>query len=75
MSLLWLGVFFDFGDEALWRLQTYDEEYDVKTVRRVLKTAVVAKHGGYVEAIQTHMGETPIHPQVAPDQLRQLWRG
>jgi hypothetical protein len=68
-------VFFDFGDEALWRLQTYDEEYDVKTVRRVLKTAVVAKHGGYVEAIQTHMGETPIHPQVAPDQLRQLWRG
>lgn len=68
-------VFLDFGDENLWRLQTYDEEYGVKTVQRVLKTALIAQHGGCIEAIQSHMGETPIHPQVAPNQLRQLWRG
>jgi hypothetical protein len=30
-------VFLDFGDEALWRLQTYHEDYAVKSVKRILK--------------------------------------
>jgi hypothetical protein len=68
-------VFLDFGDESLWHLQTYHEEYNVKAIRRILKTELVAEHGGCIEAIQSHMGETPIHPQVDPDQIRQIWLG
>ena len=68
-------VFFDFGDDALWHLMTYHEDYAIKAIRRILKSDVVGKHGGNIEAIQSQMGETPIHPQVAPDQIRALWRG
>jgi competence protein CoiA len=66
-------VFLDFGDEVLWHLQTYHDEYDVKVVRRILKSEHVAKYGGNITEIKPHAGETPIHPQVAPDQIRQLW--
>jgi len=68
-------VFFDFGDEALWHLESYHEDYAVKAIRRILKSDLVVKHGGNIKAIQSQMGETPIHPQVAPDQIRALWRG
>lgn len=74
---VWLSatapVFLDFGDDMLWWLQIYDAEYNIRAIRRVSKAALVAKNGGDLAAIQPPTGYTPIHPQVAPDDLRRLW--
>lgn len=74
---VWLAatapVFFDFGDSALWWLQRYDPEFNVRTVRRVLKADLIARNGGNAKALPPPLGESPLHPQVAPDELQKWW--
>lgn len=74
---VWFGakahVFFDFGDDVLWWLHMYDAEYEVRTVRRVLKSALISKNGGDPTACPAHSGASPFHRQIAAETLQPLW--
>ena len=65
-------VFFDFGDDYLWRLEMRHVEHGVRTIRRTMKTHLALKNGGDASALST-TGESPIDEQVAPAELRALW--
>lgn len=66
-------VFFDFGDDALWWLQDCYNGSESRTVRRVSKVALIRENGGIAnEAIEVN-GATPIHPEVAPEEIRAMW--
>lgn len=65
-------VFLDFGDDVLWWLQVYDPEYDVRTIRRVVKADLVSKNGGNTSVLPGG-GTSPFHSQIAAETLRPLW--
>lgn len=66
-------VFLDFGDDALWWLQARSNGSEARTVRRVSKVALINKNGGNANAAVVGNGATPIHPEVAPEEIRELW--
>lgn len=66
-------VFLDFGDDALWWLQACSDGSEARTVQRVSKVALIRKNGGNANEGIDSNGATPIHPEVAPEEIRELW--